>query len=104
MESPEFLSNVNILLGVVVWIYLFSCLASRMKRNGIWLSKSSFFIYASHYYVVILFIRAAIKIAPQNELVLILVYLSVPVIMGLLLAYLYKIIPSGCRKILSGGR
>lgn len=104
MELPEFLSNVNILLGVVVWIYLFSCLASRMKRNGTWFSKSSFFIYASHYYAVILSMRAAIKIAPQNELLLILVYLSVPVIMGLLLAYLYKLIPFGCRKILTGGR
>ena len=104
MDSPEVLSNVNILLGVIIWIYLFSCLASRMKRNGTWFSKSSFFIYASHYYAVILFMRVAIKIAPQNELVLILVYLSMPVIIGLLLAYLYKIIPSGCRKILTGGR
>lgn len=104
MDSPEVLSNINILLGVIVWIYLFSCLASRMKRNGTWLSKSSFFIYASHYYAVISFMRAAIKIAPQNEAILTLVYLCVPISLGVVLAYLYKILPSSSRKILTGGR
>lgn len=104
MDSPEVLSNVNILLGVVVWIYLSSCLASRMKRNGSWLSKSSFFIYASHYYAVILFMRAAIKITPQNDAILTLVYLCVPISLGVVLAYLYKILPSSSRKILTGGR
>lgn len=104
MDSPEVLSNVNILLGVVVWVYLSSCLASRMKRNGSWLSKSSFFIYASHYYAVILFMRAAIKITPQNDAILTLVYLCVPISLGVVLAYLYKILPSSSRKILTGGR
>lgn len=104
MDILEVLSNMNILLGVVVWIYLFCCLASRMKRNSSWLSKSSFFIYASHYYAVILLIRIMIKITPHNEVILTLVYLCVPIFLGIVLAYLYKMLPSFCRKILTGGR
>lgn len=66
--------------------------------------KSSFFVYAAHYYLSIFAIRLAISMSPKVELILIFDYLFIPIFFGILLVQAYRLCPVLLRKILAGGR
>lgn len=104
-RSCDLLERTTTLFGVFSGIIIVRYIVERFNPvvdNSY--SKSSFFVYAAHYYLSIFAIRLAVSMSPKVEVILILDYILVPILLGFLLVQAYRLCPASFRKILTGGR
>lgn len=105
----EYLSQINILLGMVLTISLVSYFLKKGTfRVNQFLSDSSFFIYAYHGMVLIFLIKILVKILkPQSDGMALAIYVISPLIVitgGLLIYSVIKKYFPRITRIITGGR
>jgi len=104
-QGCNLLERTTTLFGVFSCIITARYIVEKFNPNvGNSYSKSSFFVYAAHYYLSIFAIRLAISMSPKEEMILILDYILVPILLGVMLVQAYRLCPASFRKILTGGR
>lgn len=104
-RSCELLEKTTTLFGVFACIAVACHIVNKFNpRVSNIYPKSSFFVYAAHYYLSIFAIRLAISMSPKVELILFFDYLFIPIFLGILLVQAYRLCPVLLRKILAGGR
>lgn len=88
------LFNLSVIFGVVALGGWVTCLLERVKRPAptSW-AALSFFIYAAHYYLLLLLLRLSLRwLYPESDWALTLLYLSLPLITVLLLMVIYRLL------------
>lgn len=87
-ESPISITRLSIICGVPIMFNAVSYLQVKGFRMPKILKASTFFVYASHYYISVVAIRVLSSVCMEHEILLCIVYLFAPVILLFILAYL----------------
>lgn len=88
LESPISITRLSIICGVPIMFNAASYLQEKGFRMPKILKASTFFVYASHYYISVLAIRVLSSVCMEHEMLLCVVYLCTPVILLFILGFL----------------
>lgn len=107
-DISSYISNINILSGIVFAISI----SSMLLEKSVWkvnpfLSEASFFIYVSHGLIIYRLTSRAFIASPHTDGILVLIYLMCPIAIigfGLLLYYFLKKVFPRMTALLMGGR
>jgi surface polysaccharide O-acyltransferase-like enzyme len=109
-DANSFIHNAGIIVGIVFWFNLVTCLL-RTKKVGVnqFLAASSFFIFAIHEPLILNSIRKVLYATfnPQSDLVITMLYFLLVIIVvfiALGLYYILKRFMSRFTAIITGGR
>lgn len=87
-ESPTSITRLSIICGVPIMFNAASYLQVKGFRMPYILKASTFFVYASHYYISVVAIRVLSSVCMEHEILLCIVYLVMPVILLFILGFL----------------
>ena len=92
LESPISITRISIICGVPIMFNAASYLQEKGFRMPKILKASTFFVYASHYYISVVAIRVLSSVCMEHEILLCIVYLFTPVILLFILGFIDHLI------------
>ena len=92
LESPISFTRLSIICGVPIMFNAVSYLQVKGFRMPEILKASTFFVYASHYYISVVAIRVLSSVCMEHEILLCIVYLCTPLILLFILGFIDHLI------------